>query len=109
MALTLLFDLLANLYENRWSKAITLCPTYKVRITRAVAGIIGFASIGIAVAASEFDGLLRLGVTAVGLVSGPLLALFVLGLFTTVANKVVRNPSVLPSHRQCDPVDRNQR
>ena len=31
------------------------------------------------------------GVTALGLVSGPLLALFVLGLFTTVANKVVRS------------------
>ena len=75
------------------TQTVTLCPPYKVRITRAVAGIIGFASIGIAVAASEFDGLLRLGVTAVGLVSGPLLALFVLGLFTTVANKVVRNPS----------------
>ena len=79
------------------TQKVTLCPTYKVRITRAVAGIIGFASIGIAVAASEFDGLLRLGVTAVGLVSGPLLALFVLGLFTTVANKVVRNSSSPPT------------
>ena len=93
MALTLSFVTLANPYENRGSNKVTLRPPYKVRITRAVAGIIGFASIGIAVAASEFDGLLRLGVTAVGLVSGPLLALFVLGLFTTVANKVVRNPS----------------
>ena len=74
-----------------------LVTAMQVRITRAVAGIIGFASIGIAVAASEFDGILRLGVTAVGLVSGPLLALFVLGLFTTVANKVVRNPSSPPT------------
>lgn len=70
---------------------------FEVRVTRIVASLIGFASIGIAVAASEFDGILQLGVTAVGLVSGPLLALFVLGLFTTVANKVVRYPSSLAS------------
>ena len=93
------FKIFMKPFEKSKKNQISL--SFEVRVTRIVASIIGFASVGIAVAASEFDGILQLGVTAVGLVSGPLLAVFVLGLFTTVANKVVRSASSLSSRSVC--------
>ena len=51
---------------------------------------IGLITVGLAVIAANLDGVLQLGNTAMGVLAGPLLAIFLLGFFTTAANKYVR-------------------
>lgn len=49
----------------------------------------GLITVGLAVITANLDGVLQLGNTAMGVLAGPLLAVFLLGFFTTAANKYV--------------------
>ena len=51
---------------------------------------LGLITVGLAVITANLDGVLQLGNTAMGVLAGPLLAIFLLGFFTTAANKYVR-------------------
>ena len=51
---------------------------------------LGLITVGLAVITANLDGILQLGNTAMGVLAGPLLAIFLLGFFTTAANKYVR-------------------
>ena len=59
-------------------------------ITRSIATLMGVISIGFAVLASSLDGILQLANSVMAALAGPLLATFVLGFFSTTANKFVR-------------------
>ena len=59
-------------------------------LTRAIATFMGLITVGLAVITANLDGVLQLGNIAMGLLAGPLLAVFLLGFFTTTANKYVR-------------------
>ena len=59
-------------------------------ITRALASFSGALTVGLAILSSSgIYGVLQLGHTAMSLLAGPLLALYVLGFFTHTANKIV--------------------
>ena len=60
-------------------------------ITRSIATLMGVISIGFAVLASSLDGILQLANSVMAALAGPLLATFVLGFFSTTANKIVRS------------------
>ena len=62
----------------------------QVTYSRGIASFMGVITIGLAYLASELDGVLQLGSTTIGVLGGPLLAVFLLGFFTTTANKIVR-------------------
>ena len=62
---------------------------WQVIISRGLAFAVGLITIGLAVLTSSFDGVLQLGNSAMGVLAGPILALFLLGFFTHTANKVV--------------------
>jgi len=62
----------------------------QLMITRGLATFAGVLTIGLAILTSSgIDGVLQLGNTAMGVLAGPLLALFLLGFFTHTANKIV--------------------
>jgi hypothetical protein len=70
-----------------WSSSIS--EGRQVFLTRAIASFMGLVTVGMAVIAANLDGVLQLGNTAMGVLAGPLLAVFLLGFFTTAANKYV--------------------
>ena len=71
-----------------WS--VTITEGRQVFLTRAIAAFMGLITVGLAVITANLDGILQLGNTAMGVLAGPLLAIFLLGFFTTAANKYVR-------------------
>lgn len=62
----------------------------QVQVVRAVMALLGAMVTILAYLASTFPGVAHFGQGALGVLVGPLLAIFVLGFFTTAANKVVR-------------------
>ena len=70
-----------------WS--ITITEGRQVFLTRAIATFMGLVTIALAVITANLDGILQLGNSAIGVLAGPLLAVFLLGFFTTTANKYV--------------------
>ena len=71
-----------------WS--VTITEGRQVFLSRSIAAFMGLVTVGLAVITANLDGVLQLGNTAMGLLAGPLLAIFLLGFFTTTANKYVR-------------------
>ena len=70
-----------------WS--VTITEGRQVFLSRIIAFFMGLVTVGLAVITASLDGVLQLGNTAMGLLAGPLLAIFLLGFFTTTANKYV--------------------
>ncbi len=70
-----------------WSTSIS--EGRQVFLTRVVASFMGLVTVGLAVITANLDGVLQLGNTAMGVLAGPLLAVFLLGFFTTATNKYV--------------------
>ena len=72
-----------------WS--VTITEGRQVFLTRAIAAFMGLITVGLAVITANLDndGILKLGSSAMGVLAGPLLAIFLLGFFTTAANKYV--------------------
>lgn len=66
---------------------IAITEWRQVFLTRAIAAFMGLITIGIAIITNNLDGILQLGNTAMGVLAGPILAVFLLGFFTTTANK----------------------
>ena len=59
-------------------------------VTRGLAALAGVITIGLAILTSSgIDGVLQLGNTAMSVLAGPLLALYLLGFFTHTANRLV--------------------
>ena len=69
----------------------TVLQKRQLVITRSIATLMGVISIGFAVLASSLDGILQLANSVMASLAGPLLATFVVGFFSTTANKIVRN------------------
>ena len=70
-----------------WS--VTITEGRQVFLTRSITAFMGLITVGLAVITENLDGFLHLGNTAMGVLAGPLLAIFLLGFFTTAANKYV--------------------
>lgn len=62
--------------------------------TKTVALVYGFVFIGLAFLAQFLGGVLQAALTIFGVVGGPLLGLFTLGMFTVMANQKVSIDSV---------------
>ena len=64
---------------------------FQVMVTRGLASLAGVITIGLAILTSSgIDGVLQLGNTAMSVLAGPLLALYLLGFFTHTANRLVK-------------------
>lgn len=61
----------------------------QVQVTRALTTSMALVVVGIAHLASVYDVVLEIGGEAIGILSGPILAVFLLGFFTYTANKLV--------------------
>lgn len=61
----------------------------QVRISRALATGLGCVAVGIAYLSSSLDIVLEVSEAAIGSLAGPLLAVFLLGFFTSTTNKFV--------------------
>lgn len=67
-------------------------PEKKVAIqTKLIALFFGFVCLAIAFLAQFLGGVLQASLTIFGVIGGPLLALFSLGMFTTTANEKVNS------------------
>ena len=81
---------LTSSYGSHDNAENSLLQKRQLVITRSIATLMGVISIGFAVLASSLDGILQLANSVMASLSGPLLATFVLGFFSTTTNKVVR-------------------
>lgn len=73
--------------------------------TKIVAFVFGLACVGLAFLAQHLGGVLQISLTIFGVVGGPLLGIFTLGMFTTGANEKVRTKQLTPAkilvHHRC--------
>ncbi|XP_023323099.1 sodium-coupled monocarboxylate transporter 2 isoform X2 [Eurytemora carolleeae] len=74
------------LSQSNW--AINLTEAKKVAITRCLASGFGLISTGLALGFSRLDGILKVAATSIGMLSGPLLSIFLLGYFLPFTNKI---------------------
>jgi hypothetical protein len=85
-------DFLRHLKHFRQEPLAALGDTHErhVQISRAICTCLGLVTVGLAHLAGSFEAVMTISVRAVGVLAGPILAVFVLGFFTTTANKTVR-------------------
>jgi len=76
------------LKQMSWAQNIS--DKQQVMVTRGLAALAGVITVGLAILTSSgIEGVLQLGNTAMSVLAGPLLALFLLGFFTHTANRIV--------------------
>jgi len=84
------------LAHTQWANSTS--ERKKVGVTRMLAGGFGVISTGLALGFSHLDGVLKVATTSIGMLSGPLLSVFLLGYFVNFNNKVGAVAGMLTGH-----------
>lgn len=88
LAAVTLEDYFKPLFLYFAGKPLELSPSRSALPSKIIAGIYGIVCIGTAFLAQHIGGILQVSLTIFGIVGGPLLGLFTLGMGSTVANEI---------------------
>lgn len=80
-------DYLKNVYKLVTRKNLQISNSSSALISKILAAIYGALCIGVAFLTQNLTGVLQISLTIFGVVGGPLLGVFTLGMFTQVANE----------------------
>jgi sodium-coupled monocarboxylate transporter 8/12 len=80
-------DYFKNFYRLIWKKPFVPSESDSAFTSKILSTVYGFVCIGVAFLTQNLGGVLQASLTIFGVVGGPLLGIFTLGMFTTTANQ----------------------